>query len=122
MTAKIQIICTSPGMRRNGVRHPASAFYDAGHWSDEQLAAFRADQNFQVREVPEGESTVTDADFEARVAAEVDARMIAKAEELQATFAHAVTEAAAEKIAALQSQLDDLQAKLQAAEKASAKK
>ncbi len=114
---KIQIICTSPGMRRNGVVHPASAFYPADKWSPEQLKAFEADPNFVVREVLDGESTTTEADFEARVKAEVEARVLAMAEELQTKFDQAVSDKAAEKVGELQKTIDALETALAAAAK-----
>lgn len=122
MTMKtIQIICTSPGMRRNGMRHPASAFYPADRWGEEELAAFRRDPNFVVREVDEHENLQTDADFEIRVKAEVDAVLMVQSEALQASFAAAVADASAGKIAELQSKIDDLEGRLQAAMKAGEK-
>ncbi|MCY1666248.1 hypothetical protein [Rhizobium sp. SL86] len=119
---KFQIICTSPGMRRNGIAHPATAFYDAGRWSEAEIKAFNADPNFTVRELEDGESTTTEADFEARVKAEVDSRLQAKAEDLQKAFDQAVSDKAAEKATELQAKIDDLQAKLDAATKAAAEK
>ncbi len=44
----IEIICSSPGMRRNGVTHPARKTYPADHWSEAQLAAFDADPAFTI--------------------------------------------------------------------------
>jgi len=118
---KIQIICSSPGLRRNGVAHPASAFYPAGHWTPEQLDAFRADPLFTVREVAENENTQTSDDFEIRVTAELDRRLKAKAEELQKSFDQAVSDKAQEKIDELQAEhnkaVADLNAKLDAATK-----
>ena len=48
MASKVTIICRNPGMRRNGVIHPASQTYPAGKWTEAQLEAFRADPNFEV--------------------------------------------------------------------------
>lgn len=122
MSKKIQIICTTPGMRRNGVKHPASAFYNEGDWTDEQLAAFRADPAFTVREVGEGENVQTDDDFQQLVQAAVESRLQVKIDELQTAFDQAVAEKAKEKIDELQAEHDkvvvDLNAKLDAATKA----
>jgi hypothetical protein len=122
MSKKIQIICTAPGMRRNGVKHPASAFYDEGRWTDEQLAAFRADPAFTVRAVGDGENVKTDDDFGQLVRAAVESRLQVKIDELQAAFDQAVADKAKEKIEELQAEHDkvvvDLNAKLDAATKA----
>lgn len=122
MLKKIQIICTTPGMRRNGVSHPPSAFYNEGHWTAEQLAAFRADPAFTVREVAEGENVQTEDDFQLRVNNAVQVLVEQKIAELQAAFDQAVAEKAKEKIEELQAEHDkvvtDLSAKLDAATKA----
>lgn len=98
---KVQIICSKPGMRRNGTEHPASAFYDAGHWTDEQLAAFDADPAFVVRLVDEtAENVMTDADFQLAVNTEVDRRIKIKVAELETGFKTAVKEEAADQIRA----------------------
>ncbi|MGC4411295.1 hypothetical protein D4A92_09465 [Rhizobium rosettiformans] len=121
MSKKIQIICTTPGMRRNGVKHPATAFYKEGHWTEEQLAAFRADPAFTVREVGEGENVQTEDDFQQRVNDAVQVLVEQKIAELQAAFDQAVAEKAKEKIEELQGEHDkavaDLNAKLDAATK-----
>jgi rRNA maturation endonuclease Nob1 len=115
MTTKtIQIICTSPGMRRNGQRHPASAFYPADHWDGEQMAAFARDPNFVVREVEDSENTQTDADFEMRVAAEVDKRVAEKEDALARAFDGAVSDKVAERISEFESKIVALEAKLKA--------
>jgi hypothetical protein len=99
---KIQIICSSPGMFRNGTRHPASAFYDEGHWSDQQLAAFQADPAFTIREVDDAAENVnTDADFALAVANEVDRQVAEKKSALQGSFDTAVKEAVADAVAAI---------------------
>lgn len=122
MSKTIQIICTTPGMRRNGVKHPASAFYKEGHWTNEQLAAFRADPAFTVREVGEGENVQTADDFQQRVNDAVQVLVEQKIAELQTAFDQAVAEKAKEKIDELQAGHDkvvaDLNAKLDAATKA----
>lgn len=107
MSKKIQIICTSPGMRRNGISHTATAFYDEGHWTPEQIVSFRADPNFTVREVDDAENTQTADDFEARVNAEVEARLQAKADELSKAFDKAVSDAVAERTSALKAEHDN---------------
>jgi hypothetical protein len=119
---KIQIICTSPGMRRNGVEHPASALYAPDRWSKKELDAFRADPNFVVREVSGAESTTTDADIELRIAAEVEKRLKDKADALQTSFETAVTEKAKERVEALEAKVSELNAKLEAATKKSTAK
>lgn len=116
--AKIQIICSSPGMRRMGKVHPATAIYSADVWTDKQLDAFRADPAFTIREVSETENVRTDDDFEIRVANEVEARLQEKADELQRAFDQAVTEKAQERVDELEAKVTDLTAKLEAAAKA----
>ncbi len=129
---KIQIVCTSPGMRRNGVIHPASAFYDVGEWTKEQLAAFEADPAFTVRMVDEDENTQTEADFDLRVHNEVQRLLNERADTLQASFDAAVAEKAKERVEKLQAEheaemtafkteIADLKAKLEAATKPAAK-
>ncbi len=116
--AKIQIICSSPGMRRMGKVHPATAIYVAGYWSDKEIAAFKADPAFTIREVSETENVRTDDDFEIRVANEVEARLQEKADELQRAFDQAVTDKAQERVDELEAKVTDLTAKLEAAAKA----
>ncbi|NLS00185.1 hypothetical protein HGP17_25450 [Rhizobium sp. P38BS-XIX] len=112
---KIQIICTQPGIRRNGVTHPATAIYDDGHWTEQQLKAFREDKAFIVQQVTgDGLKASNEA-----IAAEV-ARLVAlKADELQAGFNTAVANAVAEKLATItaasDNTIDDLGKKLDAA-------
>ena len=136
---KIQIICSSPGMRRNGIPHAASAFYENGHWTEEQLDAFRADPAFVVREADEAtENTQTDADFKLKVDAEVSRQIELRSSELGKTFKKAVDdavdakvaklkgehetalEAAGKKLAAAETSVTDLQAKLAIAQTANA--
>jgi hypothetical protein len=112
---KIQIICTSPGMRRNGVAHPASALYAPDHWSKAALAAFQADPNFLVREVSGAESVTTETDIELRIETEVEKRLKDKADALQTSFETAVTEKAKERVEALETTVSELTAKLEAA-------
>lgn len=115
MSTKIQIICTKPGMRRNGIEHPQSASYEPGHWSDADLAAFRADPSFIVQEI-EGDGSVSRGpEFDAAVEAEVKKVLEAKAVELQATFSKAVADAADEKAGA---EIKALKAEATAAKKA----
>lgn len=90
--SKIQIICSKPGIRRNGVEHPAQAVYDAGHWTEEQLSAFRSDPAFIVQEA--AGSAVSSDD----ILAAVDARVEIERQKLQDTFNQAVADAVAEKI------------------------
>lgn len=117
---KLQIICSSPGIRRNGIAHPASAFYDEGRWSASELKAFEADPAFTVRTVDDAmENVKTDTDFKLLVDAEVVRQMTAKASELQVSFNQAVEEAVTEKTAAIKAEADkaieDLGKQLQAA-------
>lgn len=90
--SKIQIICSIPGLRRNGAVHPAQAVYDAGHWSEKQLEVFRADPAF----------IVLDAAGSAAVSAEINATVTALVEierqKLQDSFNQAVADAVAEKL------------------------
>jgi len=102
---KVQIICTKPGMRRNGIEHPASAFYEDGRWSDTQLKAFKGDPNFIVRAVDElAENVNTDADFQLAVSTEVK-RQVAV---LQSKFDQAVQAALTEKVGQLKADHDNV--------------
>lgn len=104
---KLQIICSSPGIRRNGIAHPASAFYDETRWSETELKAFEADPAFTVRTVDDAmENVKTDTDFKLLVDAEVTRQMTAKAAELQANFDQVVKEAVEEKTAAIKTEAD----------------
>lgn len=99
--SKIQIICSKPGIRRNGVEHPAQAVYDAGHWTEEQLSAFRADPAFIVQEA--AGSAVSSDD----ILAAVDARVEIERQKLQDSFNQAVADAVAEKLADTKAELDN---------------
>lgn len=92
--SKIQIICSSPGMRRHGLVHPASAIYDAGRWTEAEIEAFKADPAFTVLKVGNGGVQLETGDIEAAVAA----RVKIAAEELQASFSKAVDDKVAEKL------------------------
>jgi len=105
MSSKIQIICTKPGMRRNGIEHPASAIYAANHWSEDELKAFVADPSFMVQPVASDGVQVESEDIEAAVVARVEvakaalqADFDAAKEKLQADFARTVKEAVDEKL------------------------
>lgn len=117
---KIQIICSSPGIRRNGIEHPASAIYDADRWSDKQLQAFRDDPAFIVQEVAEGGVKLSGKDSDAAVAAKVKEQVEKIAQGLQDTFETKVNEKVAEKLADATADRDkeitDLKAKLAAAQ------
>jgi bisphosphoglycerate-dependent phosphoglycerate mutase len=105
---KVQIICSSPGMWRNGIQHSASEFYPADRWTEEQIARFKADPAFTVREVDENaENTLTETDFNLRVDAEVKRQTTAKIAELQSQFAASVSEAVKEKTASLKAEHDN---------------
>ncbi len=112
--SKIQIICSKPGIRRNGIEHPAQAVYDAGHWTEEQLAAFRADPAFIVQEA--AGSAVSSDD----ILAAVNARVEIERRKLQDSFNQAVADAVAEKLADVKANhdnaMDELGKKLKAAE------
>ncbi|UXS52587.1 hypothetical protein FY148_07965 [Agrobacterium tumefaciens] len=113
---KIQIICSKPGIRRNGAEHPAQAIYDAGHWTEKQLDAFRADPAFIVQEVTGKAVELSSADIEQTV----NARVEIERQKLQESFNQTVTDAVAEKLAdtkaAHDNAIDALGKKLQAAE------
>lgn len=117
---KIQIICSSPGIRRNGIEHPASAIYDADRWSDKQLQAFRDDPAFIVQEVAEGGVKLSGKDSDAAVAAKVKEQVEKIAQGLQDTFETKVNEKVAEKLADATADHDkeitDLKAELAAAQ------
>lgn len=133
MAKKTQIICTRPGMRRMGVEHPASDTYDEGHWSAEQLDAFRADPAFVVQEIDENAVVTRGPEFDQAVAEEVSKQVADKYMAMQLSFSTAVKDAAAEnvsmaedatavanaKVAALEAEITELKA---AAAKAPAKK
>ncbi len=113
---KIQIICSKPGIRRNGAEHPAQAIYDAGHWTEKQLDAFRADPAFIVQEVTGKAVEVSSADIEQAV----NARVQIERQKLQDSFSQAVADAVAEKLADTKADhdnaMDALGKKLEAAE------
>ncbi len=119
--SKIQIICSSPGMRRHGIVHPSSAIYEAGRWTEDQIEAFKADPAFTVLKVAEAGVQVEGADIEAAVAARVKIAV----DDLQARFDKAVEDKVAEKldeatdkaVKEYQGKLLDLQAELGAANK-----
>lgn len=96
---KIQIICSSPGIRRNGIVHPASATYDEGHWTQKQLEAFRADPAFIVQDVVEGAVKLSGKDVDATIAAKVKEQVEKISQGLQAAFETTVSEKVAEKLA-----------------------
>ncbi|QHW25650.1 hypothetical protein GYN07_15450 [Rhizobium leguminosarum bv. viciae 248] len=105
---KVQIICSSPGMRRNGIVHPASAFYDADRWSETELERFDADPAFTVRVVDEtAENVKTDTDFRLAVDTEVARQVDALKASLEAGFANAVKDAVIEKTAQLKAEHDN---------------
>lgn len=114
--SKIQIICSKPGIRRNGAEHPAQAIYDAGHWTEKQLEAFRADPAFIVQEVSGEAVEVSSTDIETAVAARVEIER----QKLQNSFNQAVADAVAEKLADAKARhdnaMDELGKKLEAAE------
>lgn len=92
--SKIQIICSIPGLRRNGVVHPAQETYEPGHWTEDQLKAFEADPAFIVQEVHGKAAEVSSADIEQAVKARVEIER----QKLQDSFNKAVADAVAEKI------------------------
>lgn len=96
---KIQIICSSPGIRRNGIVHPASATYDEGHWTQKQLEAFRADPAFIVQDVVEGAVKLSGKGVDATIAAKVKEQVEKISQGLQAAFETTVSEKVAEKLA-----------------------
>lgn len=117
---KIQIICSSPGIRRNGIEHPASAIYDADRWSDQQLQAFRDDPAFIVQEVAEGGVQLSGTDVDASIAAKVKEQVEKISQGLQAAFDTTVSEKVAEKLAEATADRDkeitDLKAELATAQ------
>jgi hypothetical protein len=102
--SQIQIICTSPGMRRQGIVHTASAIYEEGHWTEAQLQAFKDDPSFIVQPVGQGGVQLSGDDFEAAVAARVTEQLTKVQDALQVTFETAVTEKAKERVERLQSE------------------
>ena len=118
--SKIQIICSSPGIRRNGIEHPASAVYDADRWSDAQLNAFRDDPAFIVQDVAEGGVQLSGKDIDANIAAQVNEQVAKIAEGLTASFQSTVTEKVTEELAdargEYEQQITDLKAELSTAQ------
>ncbi len=114
--SKIQIICSKPGIRRNGVEHPAQALYEPGRWTDTELEAFRADPAFIVQKVAGSTVAVSSADIEQAV----NARVEIERQKLQLSFNQAVSDAVAEKLADAKAKhdnaIDALGKKLEAAE------
>ncbi len=112
--SKIQIICSKPGIRRNGIEHPAQAIYEPGRWTDKELDAFRADPAFIVQEAAGG--AVSSDDILAVVAARVEIER----RKLQDSFNKAVADDVAEKLADAKANhdnaMDELGKKLKAAE------
>jgi hypothetical protein len=112
MAKKIQIICTKPGMRRRGFEHPQTATYDLDRWSAEDLEAFRADPAFVVQEIDDAAVVTKGDEFEKAVAAEAKERVKAISDQLQGSFAKAVEDAVAEKTAAAEKHIAELEAQL----------
>ncbi|MDR6102790.1 seryl-tRNA synthetase [Agrobacterium larrymoorei] len=105
--SQIQIICSKPGIRRNGIEHPASAVYSSDRWTPAQLQAFQEDPAFIVQEVATGGVRLSGSDFDNAVAAAVTLQVQEKATELQATFNEKVEEAANERLAAAKAAHDN---------------
>lgn len=118
--SKIQIICSIPGLRRNGVVHAAQATYEPGHWTEEQLEAFDADPAFIVQEVSDGGTALSGSEFDAVVAAEVKRQVETIAAGMQASYNNTVTTAVNEKLADIEvahdNAMDALGKKLKAAQ------
>lgn len=114
--SKIQIICSKPGIRRNGIEHPAQAVYDADRWTTKELDAFRADPAFIVQEVAGKAVEVSIAAIEQAV----NARVEIERKKLEDSFNRTVADAVAEKLADTKAEhdnaIDALGKKLQAAE------
>lgn len=114
--SKIQIICSIPGIRRNGIEHPAQAVYDADRWTNKELDAFRADPAFIVQEVAGKAVEVSSAAIEQAV----NARVEIERKKLEDSFNRTVADAVAEKLADTKAEhdnaIDALGKKLQAAE------
>ncbi len=105
--SKVQIICSRPGMLRNGMTHQASAFYPDNHWTPAQIDAFRADPAFTVREVDEtAENVLTEDDFQIAVDAEVKRRLAELKAELEAGFHVTLADAVKEKLTENQAEYD----------------
>jgi len=49
----IKIVCRKPGFRRAGVAHPAEQTYAAGHFTEAQMRALRAEPNLAVVALPD---------------------------------------------------------------------
>jgi len=57
----IQIVCRRPGFRRAGIEHPEVATYPDNKFTDEQLAALKAEPMLIVTEVPDQAAAGEDA-------------------------------------------------------------
>ncbi len=109
--SKVQIICSVPGLIRNGVPHSTSEIYEEDHWTVGQLARFMSDPAFTVRTIDDEEAARGSA-FDDAVAAEVNKRVSAKVEEIQQTFQNAVNAASRELVDEIGLKLKDAQAKI----------
>lgn len=78
MASKITIICRNPGMRRAGIKHPASATYDADKFSKAELDAFRDDPAFEVIDGEAPAATMKAALTEAKDEAKANADALEK--------------------------------------------
>ncbi|CUX60129.1 hypothetical protein CFBP6626_17930 [Agrobacterium tumefaciens] len=118
--SKIQIICSKPGIRRNGIEQPAQATYESGHWTEDQIKAFEADPAFIVQEVSDGGTALSGSEFDAVVAAEVKKQVETITAGMQASYNNAVTTAVNEKLADIEvahdNAMDAIGKKLKAAE------
>ncbi|AJY46485.1 HI1506-related protein [Martelella endophytica] len=124
MADQITIICRNPGMRRAGIKHPASATYAADKFTKTELAAFRADPAFEVvdGEAPAATtvSALRTAEAEAKTKAEALATANTEIERLKG--AHETAEAKLEErdteITALKAELATAATKIAALEEA----
>lgn len=109
--SKIQIICSSPGLRRNGIEHQASAVYDEGRWTEKQLDVFRADPAFIVQQVAaDGGVGLSGLDFDEAVNKKVAEKIEALSSALQSSFEVAVADKARERIEALETRIAEREA------------
>lgn len=106
----IQIVCTVPGLRRNGVSHARVANYSVGDWTKEQLDAFKADPAFIVTEHDGDLSTAQNSAIEQALQAQAAASNAAMAE-AEAKLLESQTV-----IGGLEKERDDLKAALASSE------
>lgn len=114
--SKIQIICSKPGIRRNGIENPASAIYEKDRWTDKELDAFRADPAFMVLDANSASTAFSGPEFDAAVNAKVETAKVELEKAFNKTLSETLTEKLAEATAKHDNAMDALGKKLSTAE------